>query len=220
MDSFAYLDLKSFMGFATNAESTQDAFNVQQLLVKHPNRAEMVQWSLKAIQEDPEFMAMYRAKYLPKFPTHEELLAMPENTLGGAFGRHLTNNNINLLFEGLDTSMFMSQDVNELNYMAVRNTRNHDIYHVIMGVGTAPLDEYALFCVQLAQFQSSYHMVLFAAGVLHTVFKEPSKIPEFLETNHRFYQIGKNARPFISFKFEDHWMTDLNEVRRMLRIEL
>ncbi len=217
---FEYLNLESFLTFASNAEATQDAFNIQQLLVQHPNRAQMVQWSRQACLNDPDFMEMYHNKYLPPFPSHEELLAMPGNTLGGAYGRHLKKYNISLLFDGLDTTMFYKQDVNELNFMAARNTRNHDIYHVLMGVGTAPLDEYALFCVQLAQFGSPYQMVLLAAGILHTVFREPEKIPEFLDTNHRFYQIGKTARPLISFPYEEHWMTDLNEVRSMMKLPI
>ena len=220
MNSFDYLDLNSYMSFAKNPENTQDAFNIQQLMIKHPNRPQMVQWAQKHIMEDPQFLTLYKNKYLPAIPSLDQLLAMPENTLGGAFGRHLKNNNINLLFEGLDTSMFQSQDVNELNYMSVRNYRNHDIYHVLMGVGTSPQDEYALFFLQLAQFGSPYHMVLLSAGMLHTVFMEPENIMNIMETGQRFYQIGKNAAPLVSFPYEDHWMTDLNEVRRMLRIEI
>ena len=71
----------------------------------------------------------------------------------------------------------------------------------------------------LAQFGSPYHMVLLTAGYLHTVFHEPEIIPKFLELNHQFYEKGKRAKFLPGFRYDDHWKTDLNEVRSMLSID-
>lgn len=220
MQGFEFLDKEAFFNFAANPELTQDAFKVQTTLVKHPNRSKMIQWSEKAILNNPEFMDMYHRKYLPTFPTLEQLDACPQGSLGKRFARHLIDNNIQLNFEGLDTSMFYSQDVNHMNYMAVRNTRNHDIYHVLYGLGTSPMDEYRLFSVQLAQFASPYHFVLLTSGCLHIVFHQPDLIPELLESNYRYYEMGKKSKFLLSFPYEEHWNTDLNEVRKMLNIDI
>lgn len=218
MHGFEFLNQEALFNFASNPQLTQDAFNIQTTLVKHPRRSEMIQWSDKACLENAEFMDLYNRQYLPDFPTLEELQACPENSLGRALAKHLIDNGIQINFYGLDTSMFSKQDVNHITYFAARNTRVHDVYHVLFDLGTSPLDEYRLLNIQLAQFASPYHMLLLTTGYLHTVFFQPENIHEFLESNSRYYQIGKQTKFLAGFPFEDHWRTNLNEIRSMLRI--
>jgi len=219
MRSLDFLDVESFLKFAEDPDRTQDAFNIQKKLLSHPNRAELIQWSTKVLQ-NPDFQELYNKKYLPKFPTIEELNSMPKNSLGHELAQHLIKNSINLEFAGLDTSVFYSQDVGQMNYLAIRSTRHHDTLHVLTGLTTSPVDEYALFAFQLPQLHSSYHLILLSSGLLHIAFYQPENIPELTEKLSRFHQIGKNARFVMGFPFEEHWRTDLNEVRSMLKIEL
>jgi ubiquinone biosynthesis protein COQ4 len=218
MSTFDFLDSGAFFKFAANTELTQEAFNIQSTFIKHPRRAEMIQWSDKAALADADFMELYNRKYIPDFPSIEELGDCPAGSLGKGLAKHLLDNKIALNFAGLDTSIFYKQDVGHINYLAVRGTRCHDLYHVVTGLGTSPLDEYRLFAVQLAQFASAYHMILLASGYLHMVFEEPENIKEFLDSMSRYYEFGKRIRFLAGFPYEDHWRTDLNEVRAMLKI--
>lgn len=219
MRSLDFLDVESYLKFAEDPNRTQDAFNIQKKFLEHPNRAAMVQWSAKATQ-NPDFQELYNKKYLPKFPTIEELSDMPKNSLGYELSQHLIKNNINLEFAGLDTSIFYSQDVGPLNYLAIRSTRHHDTFHVLTGLTTSPVDEYALFAFQLPQLYSPYHLTLLSTGLLHVAFYQPENMPLLMEKLNRFHQIGKNARFVYGFPFEEHWHTDINEVRSMLRVQL
>ena len=78
MQGFEFLDKNAFFNFARDPELTQDAFNIQKTLIQHPRRAEMVKASNEAFLSNPEFMKLYNEKYLPDFPTIEELNACPQ----------------------------------------------------------------------------------------------------------------------------------------------
>jgi ubiquinone biosynthesis protein COQ4 len=146
------------------------------------------------------------------------LLNYPKGSLGHATGVHLTTNGIQLDFAGLDTSVFYNMEMNLIGYMNVRGIRTHDIYHTVLGLGVEPIDEYALASFTLAQFASPYHMLIVSSGYMNTAFEAPHRIPEFLETTHKFFALGKAAKPFIGFKYEEHWATPIAEVRAMLGV--
>lgn len=219
MQQFEFLDTDAYLNFASDPERTDQTFKIQQTLVKHPNRNEMIKWTSKACLENPEFMELYNKKYIPEFPTIEELQSCPEGSLGKALAKHLTDNNIALDFSGLDTSIFYRQDTNHINYLAIRTIRNHDVFHVVLNLTTSPMHEFCLFNVQLAQFRSPYHMILNSCGYLNCAFNEPENIPDFLDQTNHYYQVGRKIRFIAGFPFEEHWRTDLNEVRSMLRIK-
>jgi ubiquinone biosynthesis protein Coq4 len=217
IDNFA---IDSFLHFVKTPENTQEIFKIQQALLGHPNRKEMAQWAYKAAMADESFMSLFESRYLPSFPLTKELEACEEGTLGNEVAKHLIRNGISLDFAGLDSSVFYQVEHHPLTYLATRAFRNHDVFHVVLGLGVAPVDEYNLLNFQLAQFSSAYHFVLMAAGYLHMAFYKPEQMRDMIESTHRHFQMGKNARFFPGYKFEENWKTPIAEVRRELRIEV
>lgn len=209
-------DLQAFMEFTTDPEKTQSILNVQKALVSAPNRAEMIQWAVKAIEDSPSFKALYEERYLPSFPTNDEFMKFPVGTLGRAIGEHLVKNGLDLGFTGIDLSVFYQKDTSALSYLGMRGIRTHDIWHALLGLTVSPLDEYMVVVFQLAQFRSSYHMVMLASGLIHTAFLDPKNIPVMLDKLHYYYQVGTDAKFVLGYKFEENYELPLAEVRKSL----
>lgn len=220
MESIPGLMTESFFEFAKNPQNTQAILDIQKGLITAPNRAEMVQWVLKSILDNREFMKLFEKKYIPRFPSNEELAATPEGSLGRAVLQHLTANGIALDFAGLDTSIYYQQEMSPPVYLGLRALRMHDVWHAVLGLGVSPLDEYALASFQLGQFYSPNHMTLLSAGYLNVAFYTPEEIPKFLDQTSKFYQMGRAAKFFAGFQFEENWSTPLRDVRTMLGVNL
>lgn len=211
-------DVEAFLKFAFDPFDTQAVLNVQKALLTSPQRSEMIQWTYQSITSDTNFMQLFAELYNPRFPTNEELIQYPLGSLGYAIGTHLIKNNITLDFAGLDTSMFFSQDVNVTTYFSSRALRLHDFFHVVLGLGVTPLEEYAVACFNLGQFRSPYHMLQVSAGALYIAFQRPDQIPQFLELNQRFFHLGRSCLFLTGFRFEEHLQTPLSEVRNLLKL--
>ena len=212
------LDLKSFLKFAINPTDTQAVFDIQASMLKAPNRSEMIASTVTALESSDTFMELYRQRYIPEFPTTEDLLAQPEGSLGRIVGNHLKSNGIRLDFAGLNLDMIYLREMNLLTYIAIRGLRIHDIIHAVLGLGVSPIDEYAHASFTLAQYHSPFHMMIVASGNLHTAFYEPSEIPRFLETTNRYYRMGASAAFITGYDFENNFATPMMEVRRQLRL--
>ncbi len=70
MESIPGLMTESFFEFAKNPQNTQAILDIQKGLITAPNRAEMVQWVLKSILDNREFMELFEKKYIPRFPSN------------------------------------------------------------------------------------------------------------------------------------------------------
>jgi ubiquinone biosynthesis protein COQ4 len=210
------LNLHGYLSFAKNPYDTQAILDVQKTLLGHPNRAEMVQWVIKSIESSPEFMARFQERYIPRFPTMQELEACPEGSLGKEIWTHLKKNNISLDFAGLDTSMFYQAEMTPIAYLGIRGIRLHDIIHVVLGLGTTPLEEYAHVAYTSAQYMSPFHLLLLSTGYINTALYNAGDIPKFLDIVHKYHELGKTSKFITAYKFEDNLQKPLSEVRAEL----
>ncbi len=214
-----HFDVKAFTKFAADPQDTASVFDIQKGLLASPRRAEMVAHIQQILATDENFIQLYNERYIPKFPTTAELAEYPEGTYGKAVANHLIQNKIELDFAGLDIGVFVNQEMSLLGYLNIRGIRTHDLFHVLLGLGTTPIDEYAVASFTLAQFASPYHMLLVASGYVNTAFQAPEMIPTFMAQTHKMYELGKKAIPLVGFKLEEHFGTPLEELRKILRLQ-
>ena len=214
------LDIDAFLGWARDPFGTQDTFRVQTALMTAENRAKMLKCMTDVIMAQPTFVEIYDERYNPPLSSQSELLAYPEGSLGRLLGIHLQSNQIEMDFAGLDTSMFYRADTTAVSYLAARSLRCHDIFHVVLGLTTSPIDEYKLFSFQLAQYPTSYHAVLMAGAYLQIAFYRPSEISLFLDAMSDYRRIGQRARFFPGYKFEERWSLPIGDVRAELNVSL
>lgn len=212
------LNIESFLKFAENPNDTAQIIKVQETIAKSTNRAETSQWVYKSAMQDKGFLELYERKAFAKLPTIEELSKMPSDSLGNSLFHHVTKYNLNLNFDGLHTEAFYLQMSTPLGFLGFRALTQHDVYHVVLGMGVEPIDEFNLSSFQLGQFYSPYHMCILSAGLLNITFLHPEKIPQLLNETVQYYELGKRAKFFPGFPFENYWTTPLSEVRKLVGV--
>ena len=103
-----------------------------------------------------------------------------------------------------------------LDYFALRAIRTHDIFHVIMNMGTSKFDEYYLFAVQLAQFGASSQLMMLAAGMVQVAMQHPDDVIPFMDKIVKCFEAGKQMKFLNAYPFEDNFHKPLSEVRAEL----
>lgn len=140
------------------------------------------------------------------------LAALPPDTLGGAFARHLKENN-------LDPDLFQAPPglPESVAYVAQRVRQTHDLWHVLTGYATDVPGELALqaFYYGLIGLPSSFLISLFGTLRYARKFRQTS----LFRTVHKGYQRGRQAAFLPTIRWEDYWQQPLAEVRRRVRIE-
>lgn len=212
------LNTEAFLKFVSNPSDTAQIISVQETITKSPHHEAMTQWVLKSALGDKDFLNLYERRIFSKLPTEKDLSTMPSGSLGLALYQHVTQNNLNINFDGLHTEAFYKQMNTPLGFLGFRALTQHDVYHVILGLGVEAIDEFNLASFQLGQFYSPYHMAIVSAGLLNITFSHPDKIPQILEDTVRYYELGKKAKFFPGFQFENYWTTPLEKVREIVGI--
>ena len=140
------------------------------------------------------------------------LAALPADTLGGAFARHLKDNN-------LDPDLFQAPPglPESVAYVVQRVRQTHDLWHVLTGYATDIPGELALqaFYYGLIGLPSSLLISLFGTLRYTRKFRQTS----LLRAVRNGYQRGRQAAFLPTIRWEDFWQQPLAEVRRRVRIE-
>ena len=218
MNQIQGLDVNSFFKFAADTFDTQANFDLQKELIKSPNRMQSLSYLMKSCQNSPEFLSLFNDKYMKRFPTTAELLDMPDQTLGHHLGLHLKTNNIQLDFAGVDSNVFYNQEMTLPVYLGLRALRNHDVLHVLLGKDVSPLSEFYVFAFQIAQFQSPLHMISLSAGMLGSILCNVIDPIVFMNNLTEAFQRGQKAKFVFGFPLEDHWLTPIADVRRLVGV--
>lgn len=145
----------------------------------------------------------------------QALAAMPEGTLGRAFGRHM-------LDAGLDPSALPALPSNdELEYIDAHLYESHDVWHALTGFGTDVAGELGLQAFYLAQFPARLSLAILSGGLLNTLVDPRA----FGDRDRRMdaivqgWQMGRAARPLFGVRWNELWGRPLEEVRRELGVK-
>ena len=152
----------------------------------------------------------------------DELARLPEETLGGAFSRHMRR-------YGLDPAFYEAVEAtDDALYVRQRLYQTHDIMHCLLEYSTSDVDETAITGFYFGQ-QDRYHpagggalmvhsMIQESAVFLHAALTDPEdgrlKVRAFVEG----YTRGRAAKPFLAFRLEQMWEQPIAEVREQLGI--
>lgn len=141
------------------------------------------------------------------------LAQLPPDTLGGAFARHMKENQ-------LDPDLFQAPPglPDEAAYIAKRVRQTHDVWHLLTGYKTDIPGELALqaFYYGLIEMPSALFITVF--GTLRYARHFPSR--NLFRMVHEGYRRGKQAAFLPTIKWEDLWTLPLDEVRRRVNIAI
>ncbi len=140
------------------------------------------------------------------------LAELPPDTLGGAFARHMKENNLNPdLFQpppGLPDSAA---------YIVQRIRQTHDLWHLLTGYRTDILGELALQGFYYGHIGMPSSFLISVFGTLRYAGKFRKLHP--FQTVREGYRRGKQAAFLPTIKWEDWWTLPLSEVRRRVNID-
>jgi ubiquinone biosynthesis protein COQ4 len=133
----------------------------------------------------------------------DELAQLPAGTLGHAYASFMRAH-------GLTPDVFDGRppDVRD----DVRQT--HDLWHVVTNAETDPAGEVALQAFTYAQMNAPSSGILAALGTLRSLPYTREVVRDVID----MYRLGKQAEPLVVFPWEDHWVTPIADVRRLLRL--
>ncbi len=141
----------------------------------------------------------------------DALYALPSGTLGHAYASFMKRH-------GLTPNVFDGppDDIKDPRraYVIQRMRQTHDLWHVVTNAETDPAGEFALQAFYWAQLGAPSSGILAALGTLKTLRHERRIIRDVLA----MIKLGRMADRMPTFDWEDHWMTPVTEVRKLLHL--
>ncbi|WP_416670711.1 Coq4 family protein [Egbenema bharatensis] len=203
------LGLQGFMEFVKNPNNTESVFDIAEAMA----RTEATTGSVTYLKSIPEVAQIIEERYIAPPPNLQELLSLPQDSLGYIYSSHMTEVNFDPEFY----RKVMVQD--DFTYIALRMRQTHDIWHIITGFGVDVASEIGLQAFQLAQNHSPMAVMLMAGALLNMI-RSCQNIDALMQMISRGYHLGLQAKPFLAQKWEEGWEKPLAEWRSELGIEL
>jgi ubiquinone biosynthesis protein COQ4 len=141
------------------------------------------------------------------------LRARAPSTLGGAFARFLDRNRLDYELTRQPTPHTRDEDA---AWLLHRLRQNHDLWHVLVGLGTRGHEEVLIHAFSLAQTGMPTSILIAAlGGIKHIVLEKRWRELARLRSA---YGAGRRAKPLLAVYWERHWDAPLDDVRARLGI--
>ena len=157
---------------------------------------------------DAELEHMWQARYCPERYDVEEMLRLPEATLGGCYARHMKK-------RGLRPDFY--DDVparHKLHYLRLRIRQTHDVWHVLTGYDTDHFGEVALQGFYFGQFTNGQSVIIGAGAMLkHALRGQFGELERCVEVFCEGYANGRRASSLLAVKWEQLWAQPVEALR-------
>lgn len=138
------------------------------------------------------------------------LLAMPQGSLGRAFGDFLHT-------RGLDPAALPVRPAKDpAEWLNAHLYETHDLWHVVTGFETDVAGELGLQAFYAAQLSGKLPIVLLTIGLLNTFLYAHEDRARRLDAITRGWQLGKQMRPLSGYRWADAMNRPLAEVQAEL----
>jgi ubiquinone biosynthesis protein Coq4 len=161
---------------------------------------------------NPKTRRVTEQPLMPSLPDVTTLLAMPEGTVGRAYGELIER-------DGLDPEPLDYQQGDAPLHRFRRHMRaSHDLWHVVTGFGTDVRGEIALQAFYMAQWGNPLSTSLLSAALLHATLKRGGKADDWVEAIHDGWALGRQADDLMGYDWHAALGRPLSEVRAELRV--
>ncbi|ACK64165.1 conserved hypothetical protein [Rippkaea orientalis PCC 8801] len=220
-------NLQKFLEFVDLAAGAgQNVNNVWDIGDKLRNSPQM-QLCLQAIQQDPASAKMLEEKYIGPSYDIEAMLKMPKSSLGWTYAKVMSTLGYDPQFYRLRPSI-----EEDIDYIASRIRKTHDIHHIITGFSLDNLGELGVISVTVAQTRYPTFLLLDLLGLLMTFFTSDKLYSEELSATEKGQtlgfkfellsagiKMGQEAKPLFPVKWEEGFERPLDEWREELNIK-
>ncbi|MDX2214966.1 MAG: Coq4 family protein [Oculatellaceae cyanobacterium bins.114] len=165
------------------------------------------------LNQDPACAALIRDRYIPPAHDLDALLTLPPDSLGYIYAAQMKKT-------GFDPNLHAGMTArSDAEYVELRLSQTHDLWHIITGFGTSLADEIGLQAFHLPQFPYPLATMLVANSLISTTLKEPEMLPQLLAAIAQGFQMGKAAKPLFAQKWEEGWEKPLAQWQAELTIQ-
>jgi ubiquinone biosynthesis protein Coq4 len=203
------LIVKSFTSMLFGDNSLQTVGELTDGLLATPAYDRVAQY----LNQDSSCAALIRDRYIPPAHDLKTLLTLPPNSLGYIYAAQMKK-------LGFDPNLHAGMTVtSDAEYVELRLSQTHDLWHIVTGFGTSLIDEIGLQAFHLPQFPYPLATLLIANTLISTTLKTPEALPQLLEAIAQGFQMGKAAKPLFAQKWEEGWEKPLAQWQAELNIQ-
>jgi len=146
----------------------------------------------------------------------ESLRVLPDGSLGREFARFLDDQSISLA--GLAQGTPYTEGDTEA-YLMRRIRQCHDLWHVLLGLGTKGHEEVLVHCFSIAQTGFPYSGIVISFGALKHMVLE-GRWHTLRQETRAAWRCGAQAAPILAVFWEERWQQPLAAIREELGIEI
>ena len=173
-------------------------------------QAQLAYWVRSGIFDSGEGAQLLRDRAELSETDIGPLRALPDGTLGREFVRFLDEQGISL--SGLAQPTPYTED-DHASYLMKRVRQSHDLWHVLLGLGTKGHEEVLVHCFSVAQTGFPYSLIIIGLGSIKHMLLE-GRWDTLARATRQAYGIGRQAAPLLTAYWERRWEQPLDDVRR------
>jgi ubiquinone biosynthesis protein COQ4 len=163
---------------------------------------------------DADLEALWQERYSPPPYAVEQLLQLDQDTLGGAYARHMKALALRPDYYAQETPR------HKLHYLRLRIHQTHDIWHTLTGFGTDPAGEVGLQGFYFAQFTNGQAAMIAAGAILKSILRRRyGELERFVEVFCEGFNNGRRARSMLGVKWENLWQERVDALRQRFNVE-
>ncbi len=163
---------------------------------------------------DADLDHLWRDQYRPPHYEVADLAKLPEQTLGGAYGRFM-------LAHGLQPDFYENvAPRHKMHFLRLRLRQTHDIWHVLSGFGTDEFGEVGLQGLYFAQVTNGQSALILTGAILKSIIHGRFQdLKLFIASFCEGFSMGQKSRNLLGVLWETHWRDDLASLRRASGIQ-
>jgi len=179
------------------------------------NAGEGEEYALTHLKSHPHTAAALTERPELGYHNVDELLAMPGDTLGHAYGVFLQTNDITPAPLRVPPKLI---DNDELLYINSHLRQTHDLWHVVTGFGTDVAGELGLQAFYASQGASRFPITILVVGLLNALIYEWNDRDRRMNEIVRGWTMGRRAQPLFGLDWEQRLTRPLVAVQQELQL--
>lgn len=200
------MDLSGFMGYLQAPGNAADNASVSRFFQELGAQDQM----LEVVMSDPQVASLVADRYAPASYAIDDLLAMPEGSLGRVYATFVDGHHFNPHF------FHNVEGQTDLAYVLNRLRTTHDIWHVLLGFDSSEAGECGMNAFTFSQACTPTTCLLMAAKMIRSIPEEQSERRRLLLAIANGIQLGLQAPHFLAWRWENHWTEPLVDLRGRL----
>jgi ubiquinone biosynthesis protein Coq4 len=168
--------------------------------------------SVRRFRAVPWGAAMLDQRYPPLQPDVDQLIQLPEGSLGRSYAELIRQLNY-------DPEFFRPRPTTtEAQWLTQRVATTHDIHHVVSGFGTMPAGESGVLAITAAQIGFPAYVLLTTAGQLASFRFQIERFEGLSQAVAHGMAIGRQAQCLVAARWEEGWDRPISAWREELGI--